>query len=49
MIPGKVDTIWERGLYPVDLIFSENYPSKPPDCKFPSGFFHPNGEQVERL
>jgi len=22
--------------------FSEDYPSKPPKCKFPAGFFHPN-------
>jgi|TARA_B110000977_G_scaffold21250_1_gene25494 ubiquitin-conjugating enzyme E2 I len=22
--------------------FSEDYPSKPPKCKFPEGFFHPN-------
>ncbi|QHO07592.1 SUMO-conjugating enzyme [Arachis hypogaea] len=22
--------------------FSEDYPSKPPKCKFPQGFFHPN-------
>lgn len=41
-IPGKTGTIWEKGLYPLDLIFNENYPSKPPDCRFPSGFFHPN-------
>lgn len=42
MIPGKAGSIWEKGLYPLDLIFSENYPSKPPECKFPIGFFHPN-------
>ena len=22
--------------------FSEDYPSKPPKCRFPAGFFHPN-------
>eukprot|EP00291_Cryptomonas_curvata_P015458 CAMPEP_0172152110 /NCGR_PEP_ID=MMETSP1050-20130122/644_1 /TAXON_ID=233186 /ORGANISM="Cryptomonas curvata, Strain CCAP979/52" /LENGTH=100 /DNA_ID=CAMNT_0012820373 /DNA_START=247 /DNA_END=549 /DNA_ORIENTATION=+ len=22
--------------------FSEDYPHKPPKCKFPQGFFHPN-------
>ena len=22
--------------------FSEDYPSKPPKCKFPTGFYHPN-------
>lgn len=42
MIPGKAGTIWDKGLYPVSLIFTESYPSKPPECKFPPGFFHPN-------
>eukprot|EP01095_Lingulamoeba_sp_RSL-Kostka_P012516 TRINITY_DN4984_c0_g1_i1.p1 TRINITY_DN4984_c0_g1~~TRINITY_DN4984_c0_g1_i1.p1 ORF type:complete len:176 (+),score=60.55 TRINITY_DN4984_c0_g1_i1:50-529(+) len=41
-IPGKADTDWEGGLYPVVCYFSEEYPSKPPKCCFPSGFFHPN-------
>ncbi|DBA94173.1 hypothetical protein WJX77_000326 [Trebouxia sp. C0004] len=41
-IPGKAGTIWEKGLYPVDLVFTESYPSKPPECRFPKGFFHPN-------
>ncbi|KAK9067144.1 hypothetical protein SSX86_014469 [Deinandra increscens subsp. villosa] len=41
-IPGKVGTAWEGGYYPLTLEFSENYPSKPPICKFPPGFFHPN-------
>ncbi|KAG8084017.1 hypothetical protein GUJ93_ZPchr0010g8250 [Zizania palustris] len=35
-------TDWEGGYYPLTLHFSEDYPSKPPKCKFPPGFFHPN-------
>ncbi|KAL9265795.1 SUMO-conjugating enzyme SCE1-like protein [Drosera capensis] len=35
-------TNWEGGNYPLTLLFSEDYPSKPPKCKFPQGFFHPN-------
>lgn len=35
-------TDWEGGYYPLTLQFSEDYPSKPPKCKFPQGFFHPN-------
>ncbi|WZY87461.1 hypothetical protein YC2023_044196 [Brassica napus] len=35
-------TDWEGGFYPLTLNFSEDYPSKPPKCKFPQGFFHPN-------
>ncbi|KAI7742808.1 hypothetical protein M8C21_012216 [Ambrosia artemisiifolia] len=42
IIPGKAGTDWEGGYYPLTLTFSEDYPSKPPICKFPQGFFHPN-------
>lgn len=44
-IPGKQGTEWEGGFYPLTMEFSEDYPSKPPKCKFPAGFFHPNGER----
>lgn len=35
-------TDWDGGSFPLTLHFSEDYPSKPPKCKFPQGFFHPN-------
>ena len=35
-------TDWESGYYPLTMYFSEEYPSKPPKCRFPAGFFHPN-------
>ncbi|CAN6460130.1 unnamed protein product [Victoria cruziana] len=41
-IPGKAGTDWEGGFYPLTLYFSEDYPSKPPKCRFRTGFFHPN-------
>ncbi|XP_073041111.1 SUMO-conjugating enzyme SCE1-like [Primulina eburnea] len=41
-IPGKAGTDWDGGYYPLTMQFSEDYPSKPPKCKFPQGFFHPN-------
>ena len=41
-IPGKAGTDWEGGLYKVVLEFSEEYPSKPPKCKFVPPLFHPN-------
>mmetsp|Transcript_70439 Transcript_70439/g.223181 ORF Transcript_70439/g.223181 Transcript_70439/m.223181 type:complete len:160 (-) Transcript_70439:100-579(-) len=41
-IPGVEKTDWEGGFYPVTMEFTEDYPSKPPKCKFPAGFFHPN-------
>lgn len=37
-----LQTDWEGGYYPLTLHFTEDYPSKPPKCKFPQGFFHPN-------
>jgi len=41
-IPGKPTTLWDNGLFPLSMEFSEEYPSQPPKCKFPAGFFHPN-------
>jgi hypothetical protein len=38
-IPGKDGTIWANGLYPLTMEFSEDYPHKPPKCKFPTGLF----------
>ncbi|KAK6795147.1 hypothetical protein RDI58_008600 [Solanum bulbocastanum] len=42
IIPGKPGTDWEGGHYPLTMLFSEDYPSQPPKCKFPPGFFHIN-------
>jgi hypothetical protein len=36
-IPGKDGTIWANGLFPLTMEFSEDYPHKPPKCKFPAG------------
>jgi len=41
-IPGKKDTPWEGGLYAIDLIFTDDYPVKPPKCIFTPCIFHPN-------
>lgn len=41
-IPGKANTMWEGGVYPVTLEFTRDYPAKPPRCQFPKGFYHPN-------
>lgn len=32
-IPGKEKTIWEGGLFRVELHFPDEYPTKPPKCK----------------
>eukprot|EP00918_Siedleckia_nematoides_P049419 GHVU01108361.1.p1 GENE.GHVU01108361.1~~GHVU01108361.1.p1 ORF type:complete len:202 (-),score=36.25 GHVU01108361.1:41-646(-) len=41
-IPGKKGSLWEGGEYPIRLDFNEDYPSKPPKCKFETVLFHPN-------
>lgn len=41
-IPGKEGTDWEGGTYKVMLEFTDEYPSKPPKCKFVPPLFHPN-------
>ncbi|KAG2158473.1 ubiquitin-conjugating enzyme/RWD-like protein [Suillus bovinus] len=41
-IPGKAGTPWEGGLFKLTMTFPEDYPSKPPKCKFTPPLFHPN-------
>ncbi|KAK9868104.1 hypothetical protein WJX84_005890 [Apatococcus fuscideae] len=41
-IPGPAGTCWEGGLFPLDMTFTENYPTAPPCCYFPAKFYHPN-------
>ena len=41
-IPGKQGSPWEGGVYKLIMEFSEDYPNKPPKCKFSPVLFHPN-------
>ncbi|KEY73713.1 hypothetical protein S7711_06288 [Stachybotrys chartarum IBT 7711] len=41
-IPGKDKTIWEGGLFKLSIAFPDEYPTKPPKCKFVPPLFHPN-------
>ena len=41
-IPGRQGTEWEGGIYPLTMEFTEEYPTRPPKCRFPKGFYHPN-------
>ncbi|KAJ1929789.1 SUMO conjugating enzyme Hus5 [Tieghemiomyces parasiticus] len=41
-IPGKPGTDWEHGVYKLDILFPDDYPTKPPKCKFTPPLFHPN-------
>jgi ubiquitin-protein ligase len=33
-VPGKEKTLWEGGLFKLELTFPDEYPTKPPKCKF---------------
>ncbi|KAJ8112503.1 hypothetical protein OPT61_g5137 [Boeremia exigua] len=41
-VPGKEKTMWEGGLFKLEVTFPEEYPTKPPKCKFVPPLFHPN-------
>ncbi|KAI9634074.1 ubiquitin-conjugating enzyme/RWD-like protein [Dioszegia hungarica] len=41
-IPGKANTNWADGQYVVRMTFPDEYPTKPPKCKFDPALFHPN-------
>ncbi|KAI9671838.1 MAG: E2 SUMO-conjugating protein ubc9 [Alyxoria varia] len=41
-VPGKEKTLWEGGLFKVQMTFPDEYPTKPPKCKFVPPLFHPN-------
>ncbi|KAG8528010.1 uncharacterized protein KY384_006926 [Bacidia gigantensis] len=41
-VPGKDKTLWEGGLFKMDVTFPDEYPTKPPKCKFVPPLFHPN-------
>lgn len=46
IICGPSDTIWEGGTFKLVLEFPNEYPSKPPEVKFVSKMFHPNGMYI---
>ncbi|KDN44736.1 ubiquitin-conjugating enzyme 9 [Tilletiaria anomala UBC 951] len=41
-IPGKEGTPWAGGVYKLQMTFPNEYPAKPPKCKFVPPLFHPN-------
>ena len=41
-IPGKAGSPWEGGVFKLFMDFTDEYPSKPPKCKFEKVLFHPN-------
>ena len=41
-IPGKPNSLWEGVVLKLFMDFADEYPSKPPKCKFETVLFHPN-------
>jgi hypothetical protein len=37
-VPGKEKTIWEGGLFKLEVTFPDEYPTKPPKCEIPLPF-----------
>ncbi|XP_060857344.1 SUMO-conjugating enzyme UBC9-B-like [Metopolophium dirhodum] len=42
LIPGRMGTPWENGLYFLRMTFKDDYPLSPPKCRFEPPLFHPN-------
>ncbi|CAF1237304.1 unnamed protein product, partial [Didymodactylos carnosus] len=42
IICGPEDTIFENGVFKLQLLFPEDYPNRPPQVRFTSKLFHPN-------
>ena len=43
IIFGPQDTIWEGGIFKLQMEFNDQYPIQPPKVIFLSKMFHPNG------
>eukprot|EP01028_Stygiella_incarcerata_P010240 TRINITY_DN51_c0_g1_i1.p1 TRINITY_DN51_c0_g1~~TRINITY_DN51_c0_g1_i1.p1 ORF type:complete len:154 (-),score=44.32 TRINITY_DN51_c0_g1_i1:168-629(-) len=41
-INGPENSIWEGGVFKLEMKFSEEYPDEPPKVKFLTKMFHPN-------
>ena len=49
MIVGPTGTIWEGGVFKLEMRFPKDFPSKPPSAKFKTNVFHPNVSVDGRL
>jgi ubiquitin-conjugating enzyme E2 A len=41
-LKGPPDTPYEKGSFPIQITFDDDYPIKPPSVKFLTPIFHPN-------
>ena len=39
---GPEDTPYEGGIFKIDMVFSTEYPIRPPECHFTTKIWHPN-------
>jgi ubiquitin-conjugating enzyme E2 I len=42
LVPGKAGGLWDGATYKLLVDFTDDYPAKPPKCKFTPPLFHPN-------
>ena len=40
--PSPTQTSWAGGTYRLQMAFSDDFPARPPSCKFDPALFHPN-------
>ena len=45
-IKGPIDTVYQGGIFDVDIIIPDDYPFKPPKMKFDTKIWHPNISSV---
>lgn len=48
-ILGPPDTLYEGGFFNAVLKFPKDYPQSPPECRFTSEMWHPNGACLPAL
>ena len=46
---GPSNTLYEGGLFTAILIFPKDFPNNPPDMKFETEMWHPNGESSTKI
>ena len=49
MIVGPPDTLYEGGFFGAKLTFPDDFPNKPPEMRFTSPMWHPNGVYCGRF
>ena len=45
-ILGPPDTLYEGGFFNAIMKFPKDYPQSPPECRFTSEMWHPNGGRL---